>query len=123
MRAIDLLKSAVDMAPNKKSVLLPDGSVFEFYMQPLTIAQRARAQKMVKSDDAIEMAVQLLVNVARDSGNNPLFVEADKVELRNALPASVVDELMLVMLDAKESEEVEPAPKTVSPRSSKKTTS
>ena len=123
MRAIDVLKAAVDMAPNKKSVLLPNGSMFEFYMQPLTIAQRARAQKMVKSDDAIDMAVQLLINVARDSSNNPLFVDADKAELRNALPASIVDELMLVMLDAKESEEVESAPKTDSPKSSRKTTS
>ena len=56
LRAIDRLKAAVHMQPEKRSVELPDGSDFEFYMTPLTLAQRKRAQKQAKSDDATDFA-------------------------------------------------------------------
>ena len=127
LRAIERLKAAVHMQPEKKSVVLPDGSDFEFYMTPLTLAQRKRAQKQAKSDDATDFALQLLINVARDDNGGPLFVAGDLSELRNALPAKLVDELMLVILgveepDQDEEDEEEITPKSSS-RSSKKTTS
>lgn len=126
MRAIDRLCAAVHMQPEKKSIELPDGSDFEFYMAPLTLAQRKRAQKQVKSDDATDFALQLMINVARDENGGPLFTAGDLSELRNALPASLVDKLMLVILGAEEEtddeEDEEVSPKA-SRRSSKKTTS
>ena len=126
MRAIDRLKAAVHMQPEKKSVELPDGSDFQFYMTPLTLAQRKRAQKQAKSDDATDFALQLLINVARDENQAPLFMAGDLAELRNSLPAKLVDELMLVILGAEETdeeeEEEEVTPKSSS-RSSKKTAS
>ena len=126
MRAIDRLKSAVHMQPEKKSVELPDGSDFEFYMTPLTLAQRKRAQKQAKSDDATDFALQLLINVARDENQAPLFTAGDLAVLRNSLPANLVDALMLVILGAEETdedeEEEEVTPKSSS-RSSKKSAS
>lgn len=129
MRAIERLKAAVSMAQAKKSVTLPDGSEFEWYMSPLTIAQRTRAQKAAGSDDAIAFSLQLLQMVAKDENGAPLFAAGDMAELRNALPAKLVDDLLLVMLDAKEGdedeegeEEEEVTPKT-SRRRSRKTTS
>jgi len=127
MRAIERLKAAVSMAQAKKSVTLPDGTQFEWYMSPLTIAQRSRAQKAVGSDDAIAFSLQLLQMVAKDEGGAPLFAPGDMAELRNALPAKLVDEMLLVMLDAKDEEEdgedeEEITPKTSS-RRSRKTTS
>ena len=125
MRAIDRLKAAVHMQPEKKSVELPDGSDFEFYMTPLTLAQRKRAQKQAKSDDATDFALQLLINVARDENQAPLFTAGDLAELRNSLPANLVDALMLEILganDDEEEDEEEVTPKS-SGRSSKKTTS
>ena len=114
------------MQPEKKSVELPDGSDFEFYMTPLTLAQRKRAQKQAKSDDATDFALQLLINVARDENQAPLFTPGDLAELRNSLPANLVDALMLVILGATEDEdeedEEEITPKSSS-KSSKKTTS
>jgi hypothetical protein len=125
MRAIDRLVAAVHMQPDKKSVELPDGSDFEFYMTPLTLAQRKRAQKQAKSDDATDFALQLLINVARDENQAPLFTAGDLAVLRNSLPANLVDALMLVILGATEEddeEEEEITPKS-SRRSSKKTES
>ena len=125
MRAIDRLVAAVHMQPEKKSVELPDGSDFEFYMTPLTLAQRKRAQKQAKSDDATDFALQLLINVARDENQAPLFTAGDLAELRNSLPANLVDALMLEILganDDEEEDEEEVTPKS-SGRSSKKTTS
>lgn len=125
LRAIDRLKAAVHMQPEKKSVELPDGSDFEFYMTPLTLAQRKRAQKQAKSDDATDFALQLLINVARDENQAPLFTAGDLADMRNSLPANLVDALMLEILGANEEEEEEEeeiTPKSSS-KSSRKTTS
>ena len=100
MRALDRLKSALSMQPQKKSVRLPDESDFEFYMAPLTLAQRKKAQKLAGSDDATDFALQLLVMVARDQDGQALFAQGELAELRNAIPAKSVDDLMLAMLDA-----------------------
>jgi len=115
------------MAQAKKSVTLPDGSEFEWYMSPLTIAQRTRAQKAAGSDDAIAFSLQLLQMVAKDENGAPLFAPGDMAELRNELPAKLVDDMLLVMLDAKDDDasdedEEEVTPKT-SRRRSRKTTS
>ena len=107
MRALDRLKAALSMQPQKKSVKLPDGSDFEFYMAPLTLAQRKKAQKLAGSDDATDFALQLLVMVARDQDGQALFAQGELAELRNAIPAKIVDDLMLAMLDAGEKAEEE----------------
>jgi hypothetical protein len=117
MRAIQRLVAAVSMQSQKKVLELPDGSEFEFYMTPLTLAQRARAQKQAKSDDATDFALQLLINVARDAGNAPLFAPGDLAELRNSLPAKLVDQLLLILLDATDDEE-EDEEEVVTPKSS-----
>jgi hypothetical protein len=121
-RALDRLKAAVSMAPVRKAVELPDGSEFEFWMTPLTLAQRAKAQKS-SGDDATAFALQLLIMKATDESGSPMFVQAEAAELRNALPAKVVDELLLQLLDAAkkdedEEDELDPKP---SSRSSRKT--
>jgi len=107
MRALDRLKSAVSMAPQRKAVSLPDGSEFEWWMSPLTLAQRAKAQKLAGSDDATAFALQLLVMVAKDESGQPLFVPAELAELRNAIPAKVVDDMLLAMLDAQKKDEAD----------------
>jgi hypothetical protein len=105
-KALDRLKKAVSMKPARRSVELPDGSEFEFYMTPLTLAERARAQKQAKSEDATDFALQLLVSKARDENNRQLFNVGELAELRNELPASVVEALLLQLIgDAEEEEE------------------
>ena len=104
-RAIDRLKKAVSMQPSRKSVELPDGSEFEWWMTPLTMAERTRAQKQAKSDDATDFALQLLINKAKDEGGAPLFAPGDAADLRNMLPMKVVESLMLQLLEEEEEEE------------------
>jgi cell division inhibitor SulA len=60
VRAIDRLRKAANLEPVKKQVELSDGSVFEMWVAPLTMAERERAQKQAKSDDANAFALQLL---------------------------------------------------------------
>ena len=106
-KALDRLKKAVSMKAQQRTIELPDGSEFEFYMTPLTLAERARAQKQAKSDDATDFALQLLVSKAKDQNGIPLFNPGEIAELRNALPASVVEALMLQLIGEQEEEEEE----------------
>ena len=108
MRALDQLKAAVSMKPQRRAIELPNGSEFEYWMTPLTLAERGKAQKQAKSDDATDFALQLLVAKAKDENGQPLFAPGEVAELRNALPASVVEGLMLQLLaDAPKDEEDE----------------
>ena len=118
--ALDRLKKSVSMAASRRAVELPDGSEFEFFMTPLTLAERARAQKQAKSDDATDFALQLLVAKATDENGMKMFSSGVVAELRNELPASVVEALMLQLLQEPEAEEVESDPKP-SKTSSRKT--
>jgi len=106
----------------RKAVELPDGSEFEYWHTPLTLAQRAKAQK-ASGDDATAFALQLLIMKATDESGSPLFVQAEAAELRNALPAKVVDLLLLQLLDAgeKDEEEEEVLDPKPSPAASRKT--
>ena len=110
--ALERLKKSVSMKPQRKAVDLPDGTEFEYWMTPLTLAERSRAQKQAKSDDATDFALQLLVAKAMDENGGRLFNAGDLAELRNALPASVVEALMLQLLadDQGEDEDLDPKP-------------
>ena len=98
MRAIDRLKAAVSMKATRKSVALPDGSEFEYWLSPMTMAERTKAQKVAKSDDATDMALQLLVAKAQDENGQRMFAPGDVAELRNSLPSSLVETLMLQLI-------------------------
>ena len=106
------------MSSSMRSVELPDGSSFEFWMTPLTIAERTRAQKQSKTDDATDFALQLLVSKAKDQDGRALFNVGEIAELRHELPASVVEALMLQLIGETTEEEEE-----VDYKSSKKTLS
>ena len=106
-KALDRLKKSVSMKPARRAVELPDGSEFEFWMTPLTLAERTRAQKQAKSDDATDFALQLLVTKAKDENNRALFNVGELAEMRNELPASVVEALMLQLIGEVEEEEEE----------------
>ena len=110
MRAIDRLCAAVDLTPARRSVELPDGSEFEFWVSPLTAAERERAMKEAK-DDAQKFGITLLINKARDENGAPLFASGDYARLKRELPTKVLDALSLAVLgtddDAEDDEEQE----------------
>ena len=66
IRAIDRLRKAANLEPTKKKVTLSDGTTFEMWVAPLTLAEKERAQRLAKSDDANEFALRLLLTKAQD---------------------------------------------------------
>ena len=119
--ALDRLKAAASMKPQRKVVDLGNGEEFEYWATPTTLAERARAQKQARSDNATDFAMQLLVAKAKDENGSPLFNVGDIPEMRNALPASVVEAMMLQLLagDEPEEEDEDEDPKPSRPSSGK----
>ena len=103
-RALDRLKKAANLQPVKKVVTLSDGSEFEFYCTPLTMAERERAQKGT-NDDANAFAIQLLVLKAQDELGNRLFQMGEVAELKREVRDADLQALMLAVISSSEDEE------------------
>ena len=100
--ALDRLRKAANLEPNKKEVKLSDGSIFEMYVTPLTMAERERAQKQVRSDDANAFALQLLMNKALDVNGTKLFNAGEIDVLKNEVKDSDLQKLMLAVITEEE---------------------
>tara|TARA_B100001939_G_C16802800_1_gene556432 strand:+ start:108 stop:452 length:345 start_codon:yes stop_codon:yes gene_type:complete len=107
-RAIDRLRKAANLEPSKREVKLSDGSVFEMYVTPLTMAERERAQKQAKSDDATAFALQLLISKGKDENGNKLFSPGEIDVLKNEVKDKDLQSLMLAILDDGEEEPIDP---------------
>jgi hypothetical protein len=104
VRAIDRLRKAANLEPVKKSVELSDGSTFEMWVTPLTMAERERAQKQAKSDDATAFALQLLITKALDNSGTKLFSPGEIDVLKNEVKDKDLQALMLAII----TDDVEP---------------
>ena len=98
MRAIDRLRKAANLQATKKEVNLSDGTVFEMWVTPLTLAEKERAQKMAKSDDANEFALRLLLTKAQDETGQKLFQLGEIDVLKNEVRDSDLQKLMLSII-------------------------
>ena len=98
LRAIDRLKKAANLDPIKKEIELSDGSVFEMWITPLTMAERERAQKGAKSDDANEFALRLLMTKAQDENGQRLFNLGEIDVLKNEVKDADLQKLMLAVI-------------------------
>ena len=98
VRAIDRLRKAANLEPTKKTVALSDGSEFEMWVAPLTMAERERAQKQAKSDDANAFALQLLITKAMDENGTKLFAPGEVDILKNEVKDADLQKLMLAIL-------------------------
>jgi hypothetical protein len=97
-RAIDRLRKAANLEPVKKTVDLSDGSTFELWVTPLTMAERERAQKQAKSDDANAFALQLLITKALDQSGAKLFNAGEIDVLKNEVKDKDLQALMLAII-------------------------
>ena len=97
MNGLQVLKDAVSMKRSIRSIELPNGSLFEWWMTPLTLAQRERATRLAgkNSEDPITVALNVLVLKAENKDGNKLFVLADLAELKNDLPETVISQLVV----------------------------
>jgi hypothetical protein len=98
LRAIDRLRKAANLEPTKKTVELSDGSTFEMWITPLTMAERERAQKQAKSEDATAFALQLLLQKACDETGAKLFSAGEIDILKNEVKDKDLQSLMLAVL-------------------------
>ena len=103
LSALERLQKAANLEPKKKEVTLSDGSIFEMYVSPLTMAERDRAQRQSK-DDTNGFALQLLINKALDENGQRLFKSGEIDILKNEVKDSDLQKLMLAVI--REEEEV-----------------
>ena len=108
LRAIDKLRKAANLEPIKKEIELSDGTLFEMYMTPLTMAERERAQRNAKSDDANAFALQLLIAKATDENGQKLFSAGEIDVLKNEVKDKDLQSLMLAILTEDESAGMDP---------------
>ena len=108
LRAIDKLRKAANLEPIKKEVELSDGTTFEMYVTPLTMAERERAQRNAKSDDANAFALQLLLAKAQDANGQRLFSAGEIDVLKNEVKDKDLQALMLGVLTDDEAAEMDP---------------
>ena len=102
LSALDRLRKAANLEPVKKEVTLSDGSVFEMYVSPLTMAERERAQRQAKSDDANAFALQLLIAKAQDVDGRKLFNAGEIDVLKNEVKDVDLQNLMLAVINSEE---------------------
>jgi hypothetical protein len=105
--ALSRLKKAANLTPVKRTVKLNDGSDFEFYSAPLTMAERERAQKMPGGDDANGWSLNLLILKAADETGQRLFAAGDAAELKNEVADADLQQLMLAIITNPEEVEVD----------------
>ena len=108
LRAIDRLRQAANLEPVKKTVELTDGSTFEMFVTPLTMAERERAQKNAKSEEATAFALQLLIAKAQDENSNRLFAPGEIDVLKHEVKDKDLQALMVAVLTDEESEQLDP---------------
>jgi len=108
LRAIDRLKKAANLEAVKKTVELSDGSEFEMWVTPLTMAEREKAQKRAGSDDANAFALQLLITKAQDDAGQALFLAGEIDVLKNEVKDKDLQALMLAILTDQEGEAIDP---------------
>ena len=110
MRATELLRNKFGVSQlYKHEVKDGDEVVLAIYWHPLTIAERESIQKKVGSDDANDFALGMMIEKALDADGKRLFQDGEKAALKNAVDASILQEIQLAMLSSGAENKVEEA--------------
>lgn len=95
-RAIDILRSAANFEPIKQSIILQDGTEFEFYVTAMTASEREKAQKQGEATNSF--GIQLLINKAVDESGNRLFAQGDIAALKEEIEDEDLQAMILAVL-------------------------
>ena len=110
MRATELLRNKFGVSQLYKHEVKQNGeTVLEVYWHPLTISERESIQKKAGSDDANDFALGMMIEKALDVNGKRLFQDGEKAALKNAVDASVLQEIQLAMLSSGAENKVEEA--------------
>jgi hypothetical protein len=105
MRAIDRLRKAANFEPIRQVVVLADGEEFEFYVTPLTSAEREKAQK--NSRGANDFAMQLLILKATDENGEQLFKPGEAAILKQEVEDEILQKMIMCVLRPNDEEELD----------------
>lgn len=122
MRAIEILKSESNLSKRRKHVLrLPSGATLEMHCTPITLAERKAAAEDARSDEQLEINLQLLVKKAHDAHGEPMFNVGDIPQLRRLVTAELVADLVGGIYSgvSDDDDEVDKSPKPSTPSSVK----
>lgn len=110
MRATELLRNKFGISQlYKHEVKDGDEVLLEVYWHPLTIAERESIQKKSNQDDSSDFALSMMIEKALDADGKRLFQDGEKAVLKNAIEASVLQDIQLAMLNSGVSNKVEDA--------------
>ena len=110
MRATELLRNRFGVSQlYKHEVKDGDDVVLEVYWHPLTIAERESIQKKSNEDNGADFALAMMIEKSLDADGKRLFQDGEKAALRNAVEASVLQEIQLAMLSSGTANKVEDA--------------
>ena len=110
MRATELLRNKFGVSQLYKHVVEDNGeAVLEVYWHPLTIAERESIQKKADAEDANDFALSMMIQKALDADGKRLFQDGEKAVLKNAVEASVLQDIQLAMLNSGSENKVEAA--------------
>jgi|TARA_B100000035_G_scaffold314389_2_gene330517 hypothetical protein len=110
MRASELLRNKFGVSQLYKHVIEDNGeTVLEVYWHPLTIAERESIQKKADAEDSSDFALSMMIQKALDADGKRLFQDGEKAVLKNAVEASVLQEIQLAMLTSGAESKVEEA--------------
>ena len=110
MRATELLRNKFGVSQlYKYEVKDGDETVLEIYWHPLTIAEREAIQKKAGSDDSTDFALSLMIEKALDENGKRLFQDGEKAVLKNAVVASILQDIQIAMLASGSQNKVEEA--------------
>lgn len=110
MRAAEILRNKFGVSQLYSYDVTQDGEVlFTVFWHPLTIAERESIQKKVGSDDANDFALGLMIEKALDQDGKRLFQDGEKAVLKNAVDASILQEIQIAMLTSGSDNKVEDA--------------
>ena len=119
-QGLERLKAACDMSLQKRSVSIPGGGEFVYWMTPLTITQRRAAEKAAgPKGSEQDTGLQILIAKAMNEDGQPLFTVADLRDLKTALPASVLTDLMVQIINGEGGEVDDGEVQTDDPKGSK----
>ena len=78
------------------------------WVKPLTMAEREKAQRGAKGDDANEFALRLLLMKAEDQNGERMFATGEIDILKNEVKDADLQKLMLAVLTDEEGEALDP---------------
>jgi hypothetical protein len=111
MNAIDLLEQESRLNTLRKHTLrFPSGASLDVYTTPVTLAERRIAGENARSDEQLEINLQLLVLKAKDSHGEPMFNAGHIARLRRTVTAELVAELVGAMYATPEPEDLTNVP-------------